>query len=410
MQEKYQIGSKFKNVTLIFYFEDKMNIYDRKKTKTCRYLSLILIFLSLGITYCQRISLQVPPYLKNVVKNVKKNYAPDSRIELFDIHLEKKGDQVIISGELTNSQHKKILLDSLQAVSQYYDFLDNITVLPSKELQSQNFGIVYVSVANQRKNPKHSAELVNQTLLGTVLKLYKKEGGFYFSRNKDQYLGWVSGASMIEIDSSAASEWENAPHVVCSANYAVVFENPDPASNVVVDLVPGAKLKKLSLAGKWFNVETPDGRRGYVESKLVINEDNYLQIVTQKSRLIKTAKNFLGIPYLWGGTSAKGFDCSGFVQTVFSMNNSALPRDTNQMVKLGKVIDLSDGLTTLLPGDLLFFGPNEKIMTNVAIYIGDKQFIHSSGWVHINSLDPQHQLYNECRHKNLRTARRILDE
>lgn len=386
-----------------------MNNYFRKKR--CRFYFKIIILTLFTVTFfsCQRISHQVPPFLTKIVKNVKDTQAPDSRLELFDIQLAKKGDQLIVSGEVTNARHKKILLDSLMGASKYYDFLDDIVVLPSEELKSQEYGIVYVSVANMRRTPKHSAELVNQTLLGTVLNLYKKDGGFYYSRNKDGYLGWVSGSSMVEIDSLAAADWDSGPQVICNNYYGLVLEKPILTSRVIVHLVPGAKLKKIAQTDSWITVETPDGRVGYVKNNLLLTEEYYNTIKAERGRIIITAEKYLGIPYLWGGTSTNGFDCSGFVQTVFNMNNFALPRDTNQMVNIGKKIDLSENLVKMLPGDLLFFGPNENRMTHVGIYMGDLKFIHSSGWVHINSLDPKHPLYNEYRHKNLRTARRLLD-
>jgi cell wall-associated NlpC family hydrolase len=109
---------------------------------------------------------------------------------------------------------------------------------------------------------------------------------------------------------------------------------------------------------------------------------------------------------LWGGTSTKGFDCSGFVQTVFYMNNVFLPRDVSQMILEGEQIESSDDLSNLIPGDLLFFGSNPNRATHVGIYLGNQQFIHSDGWVHINSLNPDAENYNDYRKRTFQAVRR----
>ncbi len=124
-------------------------------------------------------------------------------------------------------------------------------------------------------------------------------------------------------------------------------------------------------------------------------------------RVLDTARDYLGVPYLWGGTSTKGFDCSGFTQIVYRMNNYSLPRDASQQVQLGRPVALEDDFAHLLPGDLLFFGPRPERITHVALYLGGKRYIHSSGQVHIASLDPADELYNDYRYTTLRTARRV---
>lgn len=376
-----------------------------KRWKPVLFLLTLLLFFS-----CQRISNQVPPYLLKTVENVKKSQAPDTRVEMYDIKLEKKGDQLIVSGELINPAIKKILLDSLRAAAKYYDLMDSIRVLPDPQIGSNVYGITYVSVANMRRQPKHSAELINQVILGTTMKLFKKKNGHYFAQNCDQYLGWVSSASMIEVDSVTALHWNEAQHVICTANYGLVYVRPNTESDILVDLVPGAKLSKIIRVGSWTKVKTPDGRTGFVKNNLVMDEKKFNQIVPERKNLVKTAKRFAGIPYLWGGTSAKGFDCSGFVQTVYRMNNYSLPRDANQMAELGEAVDTTDHFAKVMPGDLLFFGPAADHITHVAFYLGEQKFIHADGWVHINSFDPQDPLYNHYRHSTFRVAKKIFTE
>ncbi len=383
-----------------------------KNTPPARLLKAIFLLVLLGTllaaSSCQRISSQIPKYLLKAVANVQQIHAPDERLELFNIQLHKKGDQVFVTGEVINPKLRMILMDSLRAAARYYDFIDSVKVLPEKRLLPKIFGIVYVSVAEMRLEPSYAAEMVNQARLGTVLNLYKEKHGYSYARNYDHYLGWISKAQTVEVDSVTAAQWQQSPHVICIANYGLVRKQMSPNSEIIVDLVPGCLLKKLEHSGNWVKVATPDERIGYVEKNLVMDETEFRKIQPSRERILAVAKSFLGVPYLWGGASPKAFDCSGFVQTVYFMNNVALPRDANQMVQVGEPLPLTADFNNVLPGDLLFFGSKPEQITHVAIYLGDQLFIHSDGLVHINSFDKSHPLYNKYRDSTLQAARRIL--
>lgn len=275
----------------------------------------------------------------------------------------------------------------------------------SKEL----FGIVNVSVASMHRKPNFRSELVNQALLGTVVRIYDEAGAFVLIRNRDEYLGWVTKVSLVVGDSQAIQSWQTASHIMCVANYGVVSEQMGGNSRCLVDLVPGALLKKLNEEDGSYGVELPDGRNGFVKKELVVDDQVQLKISATPDNLIDTARKFLGIPYLWGGTSAKAFDCSGFVQTVFRLNNIDLPRDAKQMVKIGKSVKPGKEFRNLQPADLLFFAEKGKRISHVAMYVGDGLYVHSDGYVHFNSFDPGHPLYNEFRHQTFRKAKRILE-
>jgi cell wall-associated NlpC family hydrolase len=117
---------------------------------------------------------------------------------------------------------------------------------------------------------------------------------------------------------------------------------------------------------------------------------------------------------LWGGTSAKGMDCSGFTKMVYFLNGIVLERDASQQVNQGSLIDTQNGFDKLQTGDLLFFGEHKtdstkERVTHVAIYLGNYQYIHEAGRVKINSFDKDASNFNEYRLKHFIRAKRILN-
>lgn len=271
-----------------------------------------------------------------------------------------------------------------------------------------DYGIVNVSVANLRLQPIYQSELVNQLILGTIVPVFEEQNDFYYIQNWDGYLGWINKHTLILGNQKMAEDWQNASHVMAIENYGVIRKNENRESEVITDLVPCSLVKQLDNNAKFTRVELPDGQLGVVESSVIVDEKSQLNVKATKESLAGISKRFLGIPYLWGGTSTKGFDCSGFVQTVFRLLNISLPRDAKKMVEIGKEIHVEKDFGNLEIGDLLFFGKTLRRITHVAISLGGTLFIHSEGCVRVNSLKPDHSAFNEYRRKTFLTAKRIL--
>lgn len=270
------------------------------------------------------------------------------------------------------------------------------------------YGIVNVSVANMRALPVYQSELVNQVIMGTILPIYETQNDFYYVQSKDGYWGWVNKHSVVTGDEQEAKNWEVATKVMVVSNFGVVRSSLKEDGEPLTDLVTGALLRKLNSFNQFIKVQLPDGHEGYLESANVIDETAQKRIKPDTEMMINTAKKFLGIPYLWGGNSSKGFDCSGFVQTVFRLMNIELPRDANQMAEVGSEVPLHHQFKELQIGDLLFFGKTLKRITHVALYLGNEKYIHAEGKVRINSLNPHSNLYNEYRHNTLLKAQRVV--
>ena len=129
--------------------------------------------------------------LRDEILAVKTEFAPDKRVALFNIEATKYNKSHLIKGESNLPEAVKTLKDKL--TSKGITFIDSIQILPSAELEGKTFGLVTISVANLRSNPKHSAELATQALLGTPVIILKKKGSWSLVQTPDQYVSWVAG-------------------------------------------------------------------------------------------------------------------------------------------------------------------------------------------------------------------------
>lgn len=325
---------------------------------------------------------------QSILDSLKTVYAPDTRVALWDVAINATSDTLIIQGEIDNQK----AFDAIEKT--FYDQFPNseikLTLLPEN---GQFIGaLINNSVANLRSQPKHSAEIATQALLGTPIRVLKKQGEWYLVQTPNNYIAWVDDDGIVEINKKSLDNYKNQKKVVYNQLQGYSYEEPKVKSQTVSDLVMGCILAVISSKRKYYQVQYPDKRTAWVRKNEVIDYNEFLEKKPQESEIVKTAMKFMGLPYLWGGTSAKAVDCSGFTSTIYYMNGSILQRDASQQIRYGKVVSSKYESKNLLPGDLLFFGRPasdslpEKV-THVAIYIGNSEFIHASGKVRINSMD-----------------------
>ena len=351
--------------------------------------------------------------VENVIHQIKEKFAPDKRTAIFEIETKKSGDEFIMYGETNIPEAEEELLSELHARN--YNVVDSVKLLPDEELGDEIYGIVNLSVANIRSTPSHPAELATQSLLGTPLKIYKKRRGWYLVQTPDKYISWVDNAGIEQVNKSKLDEWINSEKTIILADYTFAYKNPSEDSERVSDLVAGDILKNLGEERNYCKVEFPDGRTGYVKKDECKSMDEWIAgLNPDEDSIVNTAKRYMGLPYLWGGTSTKGYDCSGFTKTVYYLNGIILQRDASQQTLYGELVDTENGFENLRPGDLLFFGRKaeegkKERVTHVGIYIGDNDFIHSAGIVGINSFDKNKPNFSEYRFNSFIRARRILN-
>ena len=350
-----------------------------------------------------------PVNISDVVNRVRQKHQPDKRLAVFQVRY--RGGDIVefgLKGEVSSQAAKDELFAELKKDFPNRSFKDEIVVLPGPDLGNEPFGIVRNSVAGQYRESRYASELVNQALMGTPLRLLKKSEGWFLVQMPDGYLGWMPGGYFVRGSEEWLKAWQAKPKVVVDRLFDIIHSRPSMDSPVLSDVVRGCLLAKIGTKDGWGEVETPDGRRGFLESKAVIEESALTAKKAGATDLEATAQSMLGFPYVWGGTSTKGMDCSGFTLLVFRFNNLVLPRDADMQSNAGQPVDIKAGIDPLQKGDLLFFGASEEKITHVGIYLGEGRFIHSSGCVKINSLKEGDADYSAERRASLRQARRFL--
>lgn len=347
---------------------------------------------------------------------VQKKYAPDKRIEYYQLK-QQANSPLTYSLELSRPEAAAELRSLLN--SENLDVIINEVALPSKSLGDKVYGVSTLSVINTRYAPDHGAEMATQAGLGTPLKILKKEKGHFFVRTPDNYLSWTESAGVALMNKAEFEAWQTANKLIYTELFGQAYSEASETSLPVSDLVAGNILQILNISNGFYKVQFPDKRIAYIPlNKAQSFEQWEKRPDPDAAQILKTARSFLGIPYLWGGTSIKGMDCSGFTKTSYFLNGIILPRDASQQALVGDKIDIFEGdtvniaksLRNLKPGDLLFFAGNKKTLrvTHTAIYIGNGEFIQAAGLIRINSMIKGAKNYDDFQSRTLVGARRML--
>jgi cell wall-associated NlpC family hydrolase len=275
------------------------------------------------------------------------------------------------------------------------------------------YGVVHISVCNLREEGKFTSGMSTQALLGMPVKVLQYNG-WYEIQTPDDYTGWVHRMVITPMSKEQYNEWNRAEKIVVTSHYGFTYEKPDEKSRPVSDVVAGNRLKWEGNTRLFYKVSYPDGRQAYIPKSISQPETQWRASLKQDvESIIETAYSMMGIPYLWAGTSSKGVDCSGLVRTVLFMHDIIIPRDASQQAYVGEHIDIAPDFSNVKRGDLVFFGrkataERKEGISHVGIYLGNKQFIHALGDVHVSSMNPADQNYDEFNTKRLLFAVRFL--
>jgi gamma-D-glutamyl-L-lysine dipeptidyl-peptidase len=346
---------------------------------------------------------------EDIILHFGQNNVPDKREAIFHVEAAFQKGKVVLQGETDNQNLKNELLNQFQS----FEVVDEISLLPDSTVGEKPYALVNVSAANFRATPRYSSELVTQALLGTPLKILKKQGSWHLVQTPDRYISWAPSGGIFPVTETELQNWRQTERIIFTGSFAPIFDT-ERMENPVADVTMGGILELLEKRWNYVKVRFPDGREGFTTPQNWVSFSEFRETIRPDSAsIVNSAQKLKGRPYLWGGTSALAMDCSGFSKMVFFMHGIILARDASLQVRHGQPVNPGDSFENLQPGDLLFFGQkaNEEQperITHVAISKGKTEYIHAAGKVEENSFDPRSKIWSEYRKNTFINARRVI--
>ena len=244
--------------------------------------------------------------------------------------------------------------------------------------------VVSIAALDMRRRPGHRAELTSQLLMGETVAILggAPRGGWLEVENRtDGYRGWVRDWGLVVASRARVERWSRAARGRVGQLFVELREGPGRGA-LVSPLFWNSRVIAHSVRGRFRHIELPDGRRGWMPASALASRRASRDFTARVAGL-------LGIPYLWGGRTPLGFDCSGFTQQVLAEQGIAIARDAEQQFRRAR--SLQSGEAPRM-GDLVFFGPRRGPVEHVGLGLGGGYYAHCRKHVHINSVDPSNPL------------------
>lgn len=251
--------------------------------------------------------------------------------------------------------------------------------------------IVTEPVANMYSRPTTDADVVSQAIYSTNVAIVEQNGAWLKVRTPDDYTGWIESAAALRSTRPYAASGRVAQ---VESLFANLYRETNITKHRPVITIPfESRLEVVAEPadqhGRWLQVRLPDDRSAWIQAGDVTLDPKQNASIPE---LIAWSKRFVGLPYLWGGTSTYGYDCSGFTQMLCRRRGYLLPRDAQPQAEWSRMMPVAKD--ALEPGDLLYFGSSEKHITHTGMYIGDGKFIDATAWQHpmvqIDNLNDEH--------------------
>jgi cell wall-associated NlpC family hydrolase len=244
--------------------------------------------------------------------------------------------------------------------------------------------VVLTAVENMYSGPDTAKDVVSQALLGQVVRILEEKDGFARVETPDRYPGWVPLASLFPYADPAAPRYaRRGPVADVTALMANLYRDPSVTTarpkaqaplGTRLEVNAGAVLPEGAAPGRWVAVRLPNGEGAFIQRGDVDLGEAATARPGTGGDLVSTARRFLGAPYLWGGMSFHGVDCSGLTSRVYAANGIELLRDADIQYTDPRARAVERH--ALQPGDLVFFGA--RTITHVGIYVADGRFISAT--------------------------------
>ena len=260
-----------------------------------------------------------------------------------------------------------------------------------------SYGIADLSIVPMRSEKSERSEMVSQILFGEVFEILEVDEKWVYVRMlHDRYEGWIDRKMYLEVTEEFIGKYKAEVSVLATEVFNIVVKDGDYGNKLVVSgsVFPffDATTKKMQIGGDTYTL---------------VSKMKDVGIDSLRDLIIGYALMYYNTPYLWGGRSPYGIDCSGLSQIVYRMAD--LPRDASQQVTLGQNYSF---LEEAMPGDLAFFGDETGAITHVGIIWEQNRIIHASGRVRVDKIDHQ-GIFNEDLKRythNLKVIKRILND
>ena len=239
---------------------------------------------------------------------------------------------------------------------------------------SETVAVVKAPLTAVRSEPSVRAEQTSQELLGGVLRILEWQGEWARVRGEDAYEGWVQAGSLLVGDETGGEAWWDA--AVGRPALSLDLELRGEEGATLMRLPWGARI---AVDGE--RARLPDGRGGRIASGRwsLWEERGSGRFARDGAAVVETAREWSGVPYVWGGRTRWGADCSGMVQMIYRTHGVVLPRDSYQQAEIGQAVEPGEDLTGVEPGDLLFFHARESArVVHVALSVGGSKMLHAA--------------------------------
>ena len=228
---------------------------------------------------------------------------------------------------------------------------------------------VKTAYANIYSDPQFSSQLVTQALFFETLEVISHHGNWFKVSQWDDYIGYIHKFYLFDDIADKEKKY------IIKDRFLFLYDSID-FKNITMVAPFGCKIPAILVDNNYYMIES-DNKYFFKESSSIFKND-------KRSEIIECSKKLIGSPYLWGGKTPFGYDCSGFVQQVFKSINISLQRDTSEQIK-DKRMDSID-IASIDIGDIIFFDIEGKGVDHIGIWYGENQIIHCGGEVKIQSI------------------------
>lgn len=325
----------------------------------------------------------------------------DIRFNLCRLAIEGEDDACILTGTVLDQATLDAALAALQKRLPGARWSsDKVRIL--RQAQPRTIAVT-TNLTNWQRDPSWLGEQQGQVLNGTIIEVLDANERWTFGRLEDGYLGWVYTGY------TGPSDGIPEPTHRVAAPLTLLRRDPDTAAPLTGRIFAGTQIAATPHFDDWMEVTLAGGLRGYApagEFRPLVED---LDAPARRARLISDAMPYIGVPYLWGGVSIQGIDCSGFAQLMHKLAGVTIPRDADLQFAAGQPVE-----PPFLPGDLLFYGSpgDHRDISHVAISLGANYApagewrVHSSRAYNGVAIDNVQEI--ESAQRSFKGARRFI--